>query len=142
VIWALDFFSHMKIKFWQRRNFSFLVGVLTYPCFEAISDYIKTSSIDFFLFWFSIALWLIYFIPNYFSNILEVTDKFIIIKNGVFQRAINIEIDRIKSIELVTINHEVLLISIKLRNGDEIPWYTKNRTQEMYNNLMDYCNLK
>ncbi len=130
----------MKIRFWRLAHFGGLIGMLTYPVLEAISNYVKTSNIDFFLFWITVAVCLIYFIPIYFSYILEVADNFIIIKNGIFQKAIKIEFKIIKAIKLVIINNNPVSITITLQNDDEIPWFTQDRTQDIYNKLLEYTN--
>ncbi len=105
-------------------------------------EYIKSDNIQLWPLYGGLLICIIYFVPNYFSNILEITDTYFIFKNGFFQKIIHIEIEEIMSINLVVLNEVPAFIEIKLHSGNVIPWYTSNRTQEIYNNLMLYNNSK
>ena len=111
--------------------------MLTYPFLSTISDYMKFGHIDIFSIAFAILVCLTYFVLSYFSYILQIVDNFLIVKNSIFSKSIQVDIKNIESINLVKINTKPVSVSIKLKSGSEVIWYTKNRTQEMYSNVIE-----
>ncbi len=132
----------MKIRFWKSNDIGFIVTMLMVTVIHIFSEYMKNDNIQLWPLYGVFMISIIYFVPNYITNVLEITDTYFIFKNSVFQKAISIEIETIASINLVLLNEVAAFIEIKLNNGNIIPWYTSNRTQEIYNYLMLYNNSK
>ena len=78
-----------------------------------------------------------FFLPNYFRFTLVLSENSLLIREGVFKRAVSIDIDNIKYMSLSELNREPVSIVFELYEGNKVTWNTRERSQELYDKLVN-----
>jgi len=78
-----------------------------------------------------------FFLPNYFRFTLVLSENSLLIREGVFKRAVSIDIDNINSMSLSELNREPVSIVFELYEGSKVTWNTRERSQELYDKLVN-----
>ncbi len=131
----------IKIRFWKKENASSLGIWSLLLIIRPLVDFFSNREIDWILLIiegvFFTVCFSMYFAPNFFNYILILESDKLIVKDGVFSKKISIDVNQIKSIDLYKLNHEEIWIIFKLFGDEEITWHTRDRTKEMYTQLIN-----
>ncbi len=126
----------MKIRFWTKENNSTLLILFSLPALTVIIDYFQVEKTDYIIFIPAFLICLVFFLPNYFRYILLLSGSKLLIREGVFKRAISIDIGNIKSITLSELNSAPISIVFELFEGNKVIWNTRERSQELHGRLV------
>ncbi len=119
----------MKISFLRKEHIHTSIILLVTSLYPTVHNYFTGEKSDYITFLIACIVCSVCFFPNYFSKILVLRGNKLVIKEGVFQKSVSMDIDDIKSVTLSELNNEPISIVFELHGKNQINWKTRDRTK-------------
>ena len=130
----------MNIRIWRKESLGYVIYLVIFPViiiFRDGSDHIESNLL---LLLVTILISFVYFIVNYFTYYLKVSEGIIQLRESPFNSVRTYKVEDILKVEPNILNHQYIGINIQLKSGEDISFYLRYKAIDVYKTISEIVN--